>query len=396
MKALVLDQVAVGYPQYQKPVDLIWEWFMRRPLHTTHYALQAINLELEQGTTLGIVGDNGAGKSTLLRVLAGTLKPTAGKCVINGTCAALLELGAGFQLHLSGLDNIRLGLALRGLTHTQINQYLPQVVEFAELQPWIEQPLKTYSSGMVMRLGFALATVIAPQILIVDEALAVGDQYFQKKSLQRIKTIVEGGASLVFCSHNLYQVRELCSQAVWLEQGKIREFGLAQRVVDAYQTACREREVTKPSNPKLDQVSSESKSQPFIQTAQLLPANNALFQTGSRFGVEVLIHLNSYPAKDVHLGVVIRRNDDIQCYGMSTLHEGVTLQGDEHIKVRYVMDELPLLAGSYCLELWLIDQTGLHVYDSRERCCHFQVQQYSQSQGIGVCQLPHRWEVQGL
>ena len=397
MKAIQLQEVAVGYPQYQRPLDLMWEWLTRTPRHTNRYALQALSFELEQGSTLGIVGDNGAGKSTLLRVLAGTLKPTAGSCVVNGQRAALLELGAGFQPQLSGLDNIRLGLALRGLHQAQINEYLPQVVAFAELQPWIEQPLKTYSSGMVMRLGFALATVIAPQLLIVDEALAVGDQHFQKKSLQRLKAIVEGGATLVFCSHNLYQVRELCVQAIWLEQGKLRQLGPAQAVVDAYQNACREREVLMTREPSPAELpNNQNKFQPTIQSAQLLSTENGVFNTGALFGVEVLIHLNGYPVSEVHLGVVIRRNDEIQCYGMSTLHEGIVLQGRESVTVRYVMEELPLLAGRYCLELWLIDQTGLHVYDSRERCCHFQVQQTSQQQGIGVCQLPHRWEVQGL
>ncbi|WP_020561104.1 ABC transporter ATP-binding protein [Thiofilum flexile] len=395
MKALQLQQISVGYPQYPRPLDLLWEWLTGTQRHTTHYALQDISFELEQGSTLGIVGDNGAGKSTLLRVLAGTLQPTAGVCLATDQRAALLELGASFQSQLSGLDNIRLGLALRGLSHAQINEYLPTVIEFAELQPWIEQPLKTYSSGMVMRLGFALATVLSPQLLIVDEALSVGDQHFQKKSLQRIKTIVAEGASLVFCSHNLYQVRELCQQAIWLEQGRVRQFGKAQAVVDAYQTACREREVITPAviSP---QANNHLQSQPFIQSAQLLTTENKVFNTGAKFGVEVLINLNRYPVQEVHLGIVIRRNDEIQCYGMSTLHEGIALQGHDYAKVHYVIDELPLLAGDYCLELWLIDQTGLHVYDSRERCCHFQVQQSSQRQGIGVCQLPHRWKVYGL
>lgn len=392
MSTVLLDQVSVAYPYYQKPLDLIWEWLGNTKRSTTHYALNNISFELEQGSTLGIVGDNGAGKSTLLRVLAGTLKPTSGTLTIQGKCAALLELGAGFQPNLSGLDNARLGLALRGLSNTDIEKYLPQVIQFAELEHCIEQPIKTYSSGMAMRLGFALATVIAPQVLIVDEALSVGDQHFQRKSLQRIKAIVEGGATLIFCSHNLYQVRELCTQALWLEQGKIRQIGQAQQVVDAYQTACREREASTSFLNTSIQLTS-SKTQPFIQSTQLLHDSNSNFKTGAPFGVEVLIELNQVPIAEVHLGIVIRRNDDIQCYGMSTLHEGVVLTGEKQVLIRYVIDELPLLAGQYCLELWLIDQTGLHVYDSRERCCHFSVEQYSQNQGIGVCQLPHRWEV---
>jgi lipopolysaccharide transport system ATP-binding protein len=399
MSAVQLQNVTVAYPHYNQPTDLIWEWLTRKVLHTTHYALNDMSFSLEQGSTLGIVGDNGAGKSTLLRVLADTLKPSSGQCNITGKRAALLELGVGFQPHLSGSDNIRLGLALRGLNSTQTDEYLPQVIDFAELKSFINQPIKTYSSGMIMRLGFALATVIAPDILIVDEALSVGDQHFQKKSLQRLKALVDTGATLIFCSHNLYQVRELCEQALWLEQGKIKQRGMAQRVVDAYQTACRAKEVS-TLNPLEIYAQSTSitttSTQPFIQSAQLTPSTQVVFKTGATFGVEVQVQLNGCPIQEVHLGVVIRRNDDIQCYGMSTLHEGVALQGKEQVLIRYVMDELPLLGGSYCLELWLMDQTGLHVYDSRERCCHFMVEQLSQSQGIGVCQLPHRWEIEAL
>ncbi|MFI0398158.1 MAG: ABC transporter ATP-binding protein [Thiolinea sp.] len=399
--AIVLQKAGVCYRRYAKPRDALLEWVLRQTRHQAFHALQNISFALEQGSSLGIIGDNGAGKSTLLRLLAGNLLPSSGSCVVQGRRSALLELGTGLHGEYSGLDNARLGLALRGLDQAAIEQQLPKVLAFAELGEFIQQPVKTYSNGMVVRLVFAVAAVVDPEVLIVDEALAVGDQYFQKKSLDHMRASLEQGATLVFCSHNLYQVRELCKQAVWLEQGQVKMLGESQAVVDAYQDSVRARQAPQQITTKNSAEPKASSSFPVLQDVRLRCAQEQagllpLFTTWQRFVVEVSVDRAAYAVADIHIGLVIRRNDEIQCYGISTLHDQVPLQAqaDGSIKARFVIEKLPLLSGEYCLEVWLIDSSGLHVYDARERCCPFRVQQSSQAQGIGLSWIPHQWEME--
>lgn len=400
--ALVLTNAGVMYRRYAKPRDALFEWVLRQQRHQAFHALQEISFELQQGSSLGIIGDNGAGKSTLLRLLAGNLAPSTGTCSVQGRRSALLELGAGLHGEYSGLENARLGLALRGLNHEAIEEQLPKVLAFAELGEFMQQPVKTYSSGMVVRLVFAVAAVVEPEILIVDEALSVGDQYFQKKSLDHMRATLKQGATLVFCSHNLYQVRELCEQALWLEQGKIKMLGAAQQVVDAYQDSVRARQLPVLSLTELVNTKvAAMNSFPSLQSVCLHGAQEQggllpRFMTWQRFVVEVVADSAGCALTDIHIGIVIRRNDEIQCYGISTLHDQVPLQAqaDGRIKARFVIAQLPLLSGEYCLEVWLIDSSGLHIYDARERCCPFRVQQANQTQGIGLSWIPHHWEME--
>ena len=391
--AIGLQKAGVNYRRYEHPRDALLEWLLRRPRHTLFHALQDISFSLQAGQSLGIVGDNGAGKSTLLKLLAGTLQPTSGHCEVNGRVGALLELGTGLNADFSGEDNARLGLALRGLDSNEIKQQLPNVLEFAELGDFAKQAVKTYSSGMAVRLAFAIAAVLEPQVLIVDEALSVGDQYFQKKSLDRMRSILHNGATLVFCSHNLYQVRELCQQAIWLEHGRLRLWGDAQTVVDAYQDAVRAKTAptTASATVKTPLTSIANKHTPHLLKVTL---DADVVHTHAPFAVTVELHPGAQAPEDIHVGIVIRRNDEVQCYGISTLHDGIalTLLRSGLMVVRMVIEQLPLLSGDYCLEVWLIDGSGVHVYDSHQRCCPFHVQQANQQQGIGMVWLAHRWE----
>ncbi|HPE61891.1 MAG TPA: ABC transporter ATP-binding protein [Thiolinea sp.] len=414
--SITLQQAGVSYRQYARPHDALLEWLLRRPRHRNFHALKGISLTLEPGASLGLVGDNGAGKSTLLRLLAGNLVPTEGRCDIYGHRAALLELGSGLHPEYTGLENARLGLALRGLEPAAVEQVLPEVLAFAGLGDFIHRPLKQYSSGMVVRLGFSIAIQANPDVLIVDEALSVGDQFFQKRSLDRMRHILNQGATLIFCSHNLYQVREMCTQAVWLEQGQIRLTGTAQAVVDAYQDSTRARTADMPATitgsptpatpatpqmPRLlavtlagDQQAAETETEVSDHQQSGLPA----YRTHAAFAVEVTAHTAGMALEDLHVGIVLRRNDDVQCFGISTLHDGFRLEAgaDGNARVCFTIERLPLLSGHYCLEVWLIDASGVHVYDARERCCPFQVRQDSQQQGIGLCWMPHQWQNRGL
>ena len=206
-----------------------------RRAKSSFMALEDCTLHVQAGEVIGIIGRNGAGKSTLLQILCGTLKPTQGRVAVHGRISALLELGAGFHPEFSGRENIELGAALMGLSSAQIQTTLPHIIDFADIGSFIDEPVKTYSSGMVVRLGFALAVCIQPDILIIDEALSVGDGAFARKSFERIMALKQMGCTIVFCSHSMYQIEALCDRVLWLEQGHTKALGLAQTIVTQYQ-----------------------------------------------------------------------------------------------------------------------------------------------------------------
>lgn len=197
-------------------------------------ALNGVSFRVKRGETLGIVGRNGAGKSTLLKIISGILKPTTGSVVTRGNIVPMLELGSGFDFDLTGRENIFLNGAILGYSEEYLKEKYDEIVEFSELRQFIEMPIRNYSSGMLARLAFAVATVVKPEILIVDEILSVGDADFQAKSHARMMEMMSGGATVLFVSHNLDEVRKICRRAVWLEHGTVKMIGTAQEVCDAY------------------------------------------------------------------------------------------------------------------------------------------------------------------
>ena len=199
------------------------------------WALRDISFEVKKGEVLGIIGHNGAGKSTLLKVISGILKPTTGSVQVSGTIVPMLELGSGFDFDLTGRENVFLNGAILGYSEQFLKEKYEEIVAFSELRQFIDVPLRNYSSGMVMRLAFSIATVVQPDILIVDEILAVGDAEFQEKSKKRMLELMGGGTTVLFVSHSLVQIREMCNRAIWLEHGQIKMCGDAQDVCDGYE-----------------------------------------------------------------------------------------------------------------------------------------------------------------
>ena len=210
--------------------------FLKREIkYKEFWALKDVSFDVRKGEVLGIIGHNGAGKSTLLKVISGILKPTEGPLQVNGPIVPMLELGSGFDFELSGRENIFLNGAILGYSEKFLQDKYDEIVAFSELGEFIEAPLRSYSSGMVMRLAFSIATVVNPDILIVDEILAVGDAAFQEKSKKRMLELMGGGTTVLFVSHSLEQIREMCDRVLWLDHGRMRLCGDAQSVCDAYQ-----------------------------------------------------------------------------------------------------------------------------------------------------------------
>ncbi len=243
---ITLEHIAVRYrvPQERIPTfkEYVIRWLRGKVRYNSFWALQDINLEIQPGEIFGIIGPNGAGKSTLLKVIARVLYPTRGRIRIAGRVAPLLELGAGFDAELTGRENVYLNGAILGHTKAELDALFPEIVAFSGLQDFIEAPLRTYSTGMIARLGFSVATASRPEILIVDEILGVGDAEFQTKSFERIQSFQAAGTTILLVSHSLEKVEELCGRAMWLEHGKIVSLGSATAVVSQYVHSTMEKE----------------------------------------------------------------------------------------------------------------------------------------------------------
>lgn len=234
-----LENVGMHFIKSTQKVDSLKEYFVRKLKKQISYdefiALNNINLEIKKGEVVGFVGLNGAGKSTLLKVVSGVQKPTVGKITVNGKVSPLLELGAGFDNNLTGRENIYLNGLILGYDKKLIAEKIDDIIDFAEIRDFIDVPIKNYSSGMKARLGFSIATIKTPQILIVDEVLSVGDGRFRKKSEARMLELIKSDATVLFVSHSLAQVRRLCTKVVWLEKGQIKMMGNTKEVCDAYE-----------------------------------------------------------------------------------------------------------------------------------------------------------------
>lgn len=237
--AIKICNVSVKYRLAKEKPKTLQEYIIhrlkgRRMDYEDFWALRDINIGVHRGETLGIIGHNGAGKSTLLKVVAGVLKPTGGNVTVNGKIAPLIELGAGFDMDLTGKENIYLNASILGLSRKEIDRKLNNIVEFSELAEFIYSPLKSYSSGMISRLGFSIATEVEPEILIIDEILAVGDEKFQKKCIERMEGFKKVGITILFVSHSMKEIERLCDRVLWLDHGKQRVFGDPYTVTNEY------------------------------------------------------------------------------------------------------------------------------------------------------------------
>lgn len=236
MSAIDVNEVTKIYRLYNSPKDRFREAI--NPFHKKYsepfYALNQVSFQIEKGETVGIIGTNGSGKSTVLKIITGVIKQTEGNVQVNGKVSALLELGAGFDMEYSGIENIYMNGAVLGFSREEMDVKKEEILAFADIGDFVYQPVKTYSSGMLVRLAFALAINVEPEILIIDEALAVGDAFFQAKCFNKLEEIKKAGTTILFVSHDILSVKKLCSRAIWLEKGNIREIGEAKEVCEKY------------------------------------------------------------------------------------------------------------------------------------------------------------------
>jgi lipopolysaccharide transport system ATP-binding protein len=395
--ALRAAGIGKAYRLYQRPVDSLKELLFRREYAETFWALRDVTLEVPVGGSLGIVGDNGAGKSTLLRLLAGASAPTVGTVERHGLTSAMLSLGAGFHPDLSGRDNIRIGCAVLGLSSDATEELLPAIEEFSELGEFLERPVRTYSSGMQLRLGFSVATAVDPEILVVDEHLSVGDQHFRHKCMRRIQALREKGCALVFCSHDLYTVGEVCDRTLWLRGGQPAMLAATPQVIEAYQDHVRGRDAAESGDTPASPVERGAPDTYVKQVTLGGDCVDGVLPTGGRLAVAIELVRSPAACRDgLHVGVLIVRNDGIWCYGVSTKMDKLPpLRGGDPAgcTVHFTIDALPLLSGAYQVTIGLLDADTPHLYDAVPRTAEFTVRQ--QVEDVGVVRIDHHWTFPG-
>jgi lipopolysaccharide transport system ATP-binding protein len=392
--AVTVTDVHKWYRVYASPTERIKRVLGRPSRHLEFQALDSVSFAVEPGTALGIVGENGAGKSTLLKLIAGTTRPTAGVVDVGGVVAAILELGAAFHSEFSGRDNAILYGALLGLDRSDMERRLPAICDFAELGEFIEHPIKSYSTGMVMRLAFAVATHVDAHVLVVDEALAVGDGYFQKKCVDRIREIHDRGTTILFCSHSMYYVTMFCERALWLVRGRLERLGPAKDVVEAYEEYLLVRDKRRlgsgPHGDSQPTAASKVGRVAGIRVGGGVRGEPLELQPGGALEVEIDV-VSSNPAEPFHVAVALDTLDGRCVLGVSTAWDGVEpLVGRDRYQVAFTVPELPVASGTFHLSVFLLDESGLAVHD--QAVATNAVRVTAPSWTPSLIEVPHRWE----
>ena len=347
--------ISKEFKLYHSPADRLKEIVSRRTLHRSFHALKEISFKVEEGETLGIVGQNGAGKSTLLKILTGVLLPDSGVVHVDGRITGLLELGTGFNSEFTGVQNIYLNGTLLGMSKEEINEKLETIVAFSELGDFIEESLKTYSSGMVMRLAFSTAIHANPKAFVVDEALSVGDAYFQQKCMRKIREFKNSGGSIVFVSHDMNAVKILCDRALLLDHGAAVEDGDPDKVINTYNFLLARK--SKGEEIRVSDSSEGVKSYGNLK-AEIIEVKmfnryneeSEVFVSGEKCIIEIGLKANE-TVDDVTVGILIRDRFGQDIFGTNTYHLNVPVRlgAGEECRVRYVMDEFNLGPGKYTL-----------------------------------------------
>lgn len=409
-RVVKVDHVTKIYKIYDDPKDRFKEALgihKDREYHKDYYALKDISFDVGKGEIIGIVGRNGSGKSTILKILTGVLNPTAGNVEIKGKVAALLELGAGFNMEYTGMKNIYLNAAMMRVSQEEIEKKIPEILAFADIGDFINQPVKTYSSGMFVRLAFAVAINVDPDILIVDEALAVGDSRFQLKCMDKFMEFVEKGKTILFVTHDVNAVKRFCNRAIWLNQGELIMDGNTDEVTDKYLDFLKS---DLPIQEYLEQYGTQSAENQEADIQEIdvqgidmaevyeLHMYNASgreideIQHGEKIVLKISYLVGDDTIKNPLLGVAIRRIDNEYICGLNTKLDNTSIpwkKGYNEVTLTY--PNFNLVGGEYYFDVGIFDQTGIVNVDYKAKIKSFFVKMDYIAEGVVV--LNHEWSM---
>ena len=393
--AIHAQQLGKTFQLYDRPIDRLKQMLARNGKRYCRdfAALHDVNFELRKGEVLGLVGRNGAGKSTLLQLICGTLTPSVGSVQVHGRIAALLELGAGFNPNFTGRENIYLNASILGLSKAEIDERYGAIVDFSGISDFIHQPVKTYSSGMYVRLAFSIATSVDPDILIIDEALSVGDGAFARKSFDRIMTLRDKGATILFCSHSMYQIEALCTRALWLEKGAVQQMGKPAAVVARYQSFL-DRDAVQTSTASRVPSSPQGHARILgVQTRVDEVVGTSLEVQSGQQALGVSVGFASDPLLPSPVVAVTLNGPDGRILASSSTHaDGLVLARDAtgHGTAAIEFQKIPLLKGEYFVWVYLLSENGIHVYDTASNVATLHFSQDTLEQGM--VSLAHSWQ----
>ena len=388
------------YNLYDKPIDRLKEVLSptHKSYHREHYALNDISLEIKKGESVGIVGKNGSGKSTLLKIITGVLNPTSGEINVKGKISALLELGAGFNPEYTGIENIYLNGTMMGYSKAEMDEKVDDIIAFADIGDFINQPVKTYSSGMFARLAFAVSINVEPEILIVDETLSVGDTRFQIKCMDKMKEMMEGGTTVLFVSHDINAIRRFCTKCVWINEGRLKEIGSVNTVSDHYMDFL-----------KILDVENERKKEEHVSEIEFIPKNNVVAEVvefkvlnikneiidtmyyDETIKIRMVYDVYDETIKNPVLGVAIRSCDDKYINGLNTLLDNKKIPwkyGRNQMVLEYV-DGILALSGKYYFDVALFEQTATVPIQYITKIKEIEI--IANYEGEGVYIMPHQW-----
>ena len=388
------------YNLYDKPIDRLKEVLSptHKSYHREHYALNDISLEIKKGESVGIVGKNGSGKSTLLKIITGVLNPTSGEINVKGKISALLELGAGFNPEYTGIENIYLNGTMMGYSKAEMDEKVDDIIAFADIGDFINQPVKTYSSGMFARLAFAVSINVEPEILIVDDTLSVGDTRFQIKCMDKMKEMMEGGTTVLFVSHDINAIRRFCTKCVWINEGRLKEIGSVNTVSDHYMDFL-----------KILDVENERKKEEHVSEIEFIPKNNVVAEVvefkvlnikneiidtmyyDETIKIRMVYDVYDETIKNPVLGVAIRSCDDKYINGLNTLLDNKKIPwkyGRNQMVLEYV-DGILALSGKYYFDVALFEQTATVPIQYITKIKEIEI--IANYDGEGVYIMPHQW-----
>lgn len=374
--AISVENISKKFRLYHEKNQFLKSAVLRgkRATYEEFWALEDVTFEVPKGSTFGIIGSNGSGKSTLLKCLAGILSPDRGSISVNGRVAALLELGAGFHPEMTGRENIFLNGAILGMTQRELSQKLDSIINFAGLEDFIDTPVKNYSSGMTVRLGFAIAINVDPEILIIDEVLAVGDSAFQQKCHEKIEDFKHDGRTIILVSHGLGEVAQLCKTVAWIEKGHLKTIGDGYEVIGDYLGEANDASV-RQSGEVGDRWGTREVE---ITNVEFLGINRQPLDS-IRSGTSIVLRVNFQAHRmipELVAGFRISHLHGTNIWGTNTKRRGVhvgPVSGPGYIDIEIA--ELPLLAGTYDLTIALTDESEVHSFDHWEKGLRFDVSQ---------------------